>query len=1255
MIIIDRKDIELWGKRFDAKGNFPKLIAKLIMETTPKSTYIQVPSGSAVYIQGWDGIVICKEETNYVPQGISLWEIGANGDKTKAICDYKKRTEDSLGFDQSEVTFIFVTTNLIEDKNKWTEEKLKDGIWKNIRFYDSRDITEWLENAPVSCRWFSGLNRSHPYDGIFIAEEYWKMLSYGPRGQLTPKIVTAGRDYESQQLLEFLLGQPALKAIRGFTKDEAIAFIIASVLQFELHPKELFLSRCVVIDTLANFHGIRINKNALNLIAKLDNTGTLYVAIDNGHHVLLPLGPDDPFSSKDIIILPRIDRDGQIDALIEMGLSRDEASKLSKESGRDYTILKKLLGFPQNKTKWVHQDKMKEIIPALLLERWYETKKGDRDILEKLSGENYDIHSQKLLKWLEVETPPLIKIGDTWRLTSPLDTWTNLSNLITTKDFDNLKTCFLRVLGEINPVFDLEPEERSMASLRGKESLYSNWCREGLTQSLILVGLYGDNLSFQSSFSAQEWVDSIIKELLFNAPGKLWASLDSSMPLIAEASPKSFFEAVNHSLSRKDTPIMEMFVEEESRLFPTSHHIGLLWALEGLAWSPEYLYQSSVILARLSILDPGGKLANRPINSLKEIFKSWHYQTFASLEERMEVLEEIVKKEYEIGWTLLISMLPDVHGVAEPTHKMRWRLFDESYDTKYTYEEILDTHSRVLNLIINYFDFSEYRLKELLERSEHLSTIDRSTVLSFIESNLLKINQKDYSAWHSLRNILSNHRSHPNAKWALPEKELKNYEKLYELLKPSDPIERVLWMFNEHWPGFPEGIEKKDVPIREQEKLVVERRIKGLQGIYKEFGFEKLKSLVGLVKEPWIYGVALAQIVNKEEEVISLCDFLKEKDHSHHFIQGFLYKKSLTEGLEWIYNIYSKLKDLGFKNSELASLFIFLDQTPAVWNFIEKSVGSIKKEYWSSITPHFYNLPVEDRLFGIEKLIEANRFISALDICYHNPGDIPSAKLIEILEKTATRKSDENKHLDSYKAEKLIESLEEREDIDRADMLKIEWLYIPFLVSYGSIYKPRLLHEELANDPDFFIEVLKWVYKSDKEEKTTDTISDEQIQIRAKNAYGLLHSWKRIPGMYQSNKIDTDYLWTWINKVRAIAIETGRLEVADMHIGQVLAEYPENIDPWPPEDICNVIDTIDTRSIKSGFSTATFNRRGSSIRGAFDGGNIERDHAQYFHSNAEKIRNKYPKTAEILNNLAIGYEKEAKRMDEMAERDKLDH
>ena len=255
--------------------------------------------------------------------------------------------------------------------------------------------------------------------------------------------------------------------------------------------------------------------------------------------------------------------------------------------------------------------------------------------------------------------------------------------------------------------------------MRGKESLYSVWCREGLTQSMILVGLHGDKLMFQQSFHAQDWVDGIIKELLYSAPSDLWTSRNYELPLIAEASPKSFFESAYHSLSLDDKPIMGMFIEEDGFISPSSHHTGLLWALEGLAWTAEYAYDASILLAKLATLDPGGNLSNRPLNSLKEIYKPWHYQTLASFEDRMQIVEQIIKKEYITGWELLGSMIPDsIGGTAFPTHKLRWRLFERSVNNQYLWSEIFATHSRVLELMITYFDFSEKELIDLLDKSE---------------------------------------------------------------------------------------------------------------------------------------------------------------------------------------------------------------------------------------------------------------------------------------------------------------------------------------------------------------------------------------------------------------------------------------------------------------------------------------------------------------------------------------------------------
>lgn len=220
----------------------------------------------------------------------------------------------------------------------------------------------------------------------------------------------------------------------------------------------------------------------------------------------------------------------------------------------------------------------------------------------------------------------------------------------------------------------------------------------------------------------------------------------------------------------------------------------------------------------------------------------------------------------------------------------------------------------------------------------------------------------------------------------------------------------------------------------------------------------------------------------------------------------------------------------------------------------------------------------------------------------------------------------------------------------------MEWLYLSILTSYGSPREPKLLHKELATNPKFFVEVLSWVYKSEKKEALDDEkLSESQMKDRAKYTYDLLSSWKKIPGTDESYNLNYDSLWNWIEEAREIADERGYLEVADLQIGKVLAKYPENVEPWPPAEICEVIDTVNTESIKDGFSTATFNKRGSSTRGPFEGGGIERGHAEYFYKQAKSHKNKFPNTAEILERLAINYEKDAKRMDERAQRDKLDY
>jgi hypothetical protein len=190
------------------------------------------------------------------------------------------------------------------------------------------------------------------------------------------------------------------------------------------------------------------------------------------------------------------------------------------------------------------------------------------------------------------------------------------------------------------------------------------------------------------------------------------------------------------------------------------------------------------------------------------------------------------------------------------------------------------------------------------------------------------------------------------------------------------------------------------------------------------------------------------------------------------------------------------------------------------------------------------------------------------------------------------------------------------------------------------------------------MEVIKWIYvPEDKDllEKERQGISDDTLINVAKQAHQLLQSWKQIPGMNDDGSIDGAKLDDWIKKVRALAASATRTNMTDSEIGKILAQYPETSSKWPQEKIFQVIEEINSDRLKSSYSSAMYNKRSFTSRSAFEGGNIERRRATYFEKLATDYRNIYPNVAEIFKNMQQNYLAEAKRMDDAAERDKLEY
>src|SRR5262249_43676553 len=143
--------------------------------------------------------------------------------------------------------------------------------------------------------------------------------------------------------------------------------------------------------------------------------------------------------------------------------------------------------------------------------------------------------------------------------------------------------------------------------------------------------------------------------------------------------------------------------------------------------------------------------------------------------------------------------------------------------------------------------------------------------------------------------------------------------------------------------------------------------------------------------------------------------------------------------------------------------------------------------------------------------------------------------------------SDEPPHgNDAYGIVEVIKALQNDPLADQEMIFRVEWSYLPLLDSDQGT-SPRVLESHLANDPKFYSEVIRTVFRSKKGvEKTEATVSEvtAETQKIAGNAYRLLSNWKMPPGSQPDGTFSDEVFSSWLAAVKAECSSSGHLEVA---------------------------------------------------------------------------------------------------------------
>ena len=149
-----------------------------------------------------------------------------------------------------------------------------------------------------------------------------------------------------------------------------------------------------------------------------------------------------------------------------------------------------------------------------------------------------------------------------------------------------------------------------MAAVVGEPRTYSPRLRAGIADTAAFLGGYVADQRLNDGATGEQHAQRVVRAVTEHAnadpTGRAWQSLADVLPLLAEAAPDAFLDAVDVGLGGDPPLLRSLFLDAE--LGPTfgtsSPHIRLVWALEALAWSSAHMSRAAGALARLAEIDP---------------------------------------------------------------------------------------------------------------------------------------------------------------------------------------------------------------------------------------------------------------------------------------------------------------------------------------------------------------------------------------------------------------------------------------------------------------------------------------------------------------------------------------------------------------------------------------------------------------------------------------------------------------------------
>ena len=1252
LVKITAARIQDWASDIAARQNLPALVRRLIHSTGPELSFVDFPAFDNAERKGWDGKVEAKAPTPWIPDGTSGWELGCTQrPRNKAEQDYRNRVKKIPLRVRRGMTFVFVTPRNWSGKGKWVAEKVAAGEWLDVCAYDASDLEQWLEQSAETQIWFAE-QLGAPVSGYRTLARCWSQWANVCAPVLSTELFDAAVEQFSKEFEDWFkgpLGHPLIVA--ADSRGEALAFLHC-LIDTEVS------AATVVVDTPDAMRKFGASV-AVPRIVVINNPEVEHEIGDLPRrcHCII-VRPSNASNGNPEICLRRLSEENFTKVLRAMRLSEGKIETLAKESARSPTILRRRLSrVPAIQTPaWAKDhDIARKLLPAVLLGAWHDALPDDREVVRLLAhARDYHEVEEHVAALLALEEAPLWSVEAYRGVVSRVDALFGIARFVTATDLEKFFSLAASVLSTTDPVLPLPENGHTMGAVQGEAKQYSNELRYGISETLVLLAVFGSQLfSQQREFiDVADRISRLVRSFLVPLNAETLQLQTGNLLHYAEAAPEAFLTLIEHDLRENAKTASPLVQIAKGSLFEPSFQTNLLWALECLAWAPPQFPRVVKILAELCKRTSDNipaNYANCPKNSLASLFQSWLPQTAATLQERIRVFEELCRDYPTLGWDICVKNLHVRQDSVTPNYRPRWRGDAENAGYRTITRERCAFVQKALDLALKWPNHDEHTLSNLAQRLGYFTESAQLEIWNLIDRWIDSTPPEDAKAF--LRQSIR--RAHHIHKKSIAHSDRE--QAILARLRPTDLILRHASLFTNPWSNLPpEYIDARERDYRRIDRWVTDHQLTAIQEIWVAHGFEGVAALLKRGAQADLVGAYMAETLKERRDkgiaFVRSCLQAAVGDNVPRYkecLAGFL--RNATQDL--IATLVESTGSASIPNP-LLTLFLCMPYGVGTWRWLEDKPKNLRRAYWRDVEPRLWGQLHGDKEVTrtIDELLAVGRARAAFRAVCMMWDKVNTARLTRLLDAVAVDDSEDGSDypMTACDVSEALDVLNKRSNVTVEKKARLEFAHIQLLRWCKYEYGIPNLEELLVRSPQLYAQAILHRYKrADGRENPLglqiDTVDQASI---------LLDLVQRIPGSNECGKIDITTLKHWITQVRTLCARHDLQEACDEQVGRFLAQArPPDFDKeiWPEPAVSEVLEWMRSEAVKDGFVSRTLDSRGTVLKAVTEDGEQERKLAENYRDWAYAVGVEYPFVGSLLRRIATFYDGYAHREDVRAE------